>query len=131
MKEFKLDEHQKRQEFQTPEGYFDTFPELMMQKLQAEPRVIPLYKRRNTWIFAAAAVLVLSLALPAINEMNANQQPDQSQIENYLANQDLSQDDIVSLLDEEQIKNIQIDYNLEDTSIEAALPSDIENYISD
>lgn len=133
MKPFKLDQLPKiNPGFITPDGYFDAFPDEMMQMLRQETKVIPIQRKRSAWIFAAAAVLVLSLSLPVLNQLTTqSNQPDHSEIENYLASQDISQDYLVSMLDSEEINNLKIDYNLEDKTIEEALPDDIENYILD
>lgn len=134
MKEFKLDNHPKiKPGFTVPEDYFDHFPAQVMSQIEMpEPKVISLQNHKNSWVYVAAAVLVLSLSLPIINQVAKKQQPNQLEIENYLAYQDdISEDYLVSLLETEDISNIKIDYNLEDKSIEDALPADIENYITD
>ena len=133
MKPFKLEEHSKiGTGFKIPDGYFDTVTEDVMQRLESEPKVIALHRRKNNWIFAAAAVLVLSLTIPIINKFEEKDQLDAAEIESYLAyHAAISDDVIVDLLEKEDIKNIKIDYQLEDRSIEEALPSDIENYILD
>ena len=134
MKAFRLDENPKiKTGFSTPDGYFDQFPAQMMQILgnQKKIKAIPLHSRRHSWIFAAAAVLVLSLSLPVINGLTDESKSGQSQIDDYLAYQNFSDEDIVSLLETEDIAKIKIDYTLEDKAIEDELPADIENYILD
>jgi len=132
MKAFKLDEHPKiNTGFKVPDGYFDGFTDHMLMQLNDEPKVLQLH-RRKTWIFAAAAILVLSMTIPIINKVVETDQPDEAAIENYLAyHATIADEDIVELLEKEDISNIKIDYRLEDTSIEEALPTDIENYILD
>ncbi len=134
MKEFKLDNQPKiTPGFKIPEGYFDQLSEQVMQKITgSEPKVIPISGRKS-WLFAAAAVLVLSLTIPLLNKITSAQtQPDQTAVENYLAyHGEITDDQIVDLLDKEDIDKIKIDYQLNDTEIEDALPSgaELENYI--
>jgi hypothetical protein len=135
MKEFKLDEHPKiTTGFKVPEDYFDNFSARMMQQLaEPEVKVIPLSTNRKSWFFAAAAVLVLALTIPALNQFSATEnQPDQAQLENYLAYAQIPDEEIVALLEDEDIQNIDIDYSLEDNDIEEVLSSDktLETYIN-
>ncbi|HMI08032.1 MAG TPA: hypothetical protein VK528_10830 [Flavobacterium sp.] len=135
MKDFKLDNHEKISPgFKIPEGYFDSLSEKITGQLSKEkPKVIPLYQKRKTWIYAAAAVLVTALSLPVYNSITANSnEPDQATLENYLANQsNISEDVLVDLLEKEDIEKLEIDYNLGDKAIEDALlhNANLEQYI--
>jgi hypothetical protein len=135
MKEFKLDEHPKvTPGFKVPEDYFDNFSARMMQQLSQEVKVIPLSSNRKSWFFAAAAVLVLALTIPALNQFSKTEnEPDQAQLESYLAYAQIPDEEIVTLLEDEDIQNMDIDYSLEDNDIEEMLSSGttIENYIID
>jgi hypothetical protein len=138
MKEFKLDDHPKISPgFKVPENYFDNFSKKMMQQLvQPEVKIIPLAQNRKSWIFAAAAVLVLALILPALNQFGktgTTTEPDQTQVENYLAYTQIPDEEIVALLDNEDIQSINVDFNLDESDIEDALSSETinENYIID
>jgi len=133
MKAFKLDEHPKiKPGFIVPENYFENFRAAMMQQMQPEPQLIPLHRKRLSWWYAAAAVLVMALSIPAINFFTSTNQPDTAALDNYFAYTDMSDDQIVELLETEDIDKIKIDYNLEDAAIEDALQSGvIENYILD
>ncbi|HSN47919.1 MAG TPA: hypothetical protein VLR29_04080, partial [Flavobacterium sp.] len=66
MKTFKLDTTPKIESgFKTPENYFDTFSAKVMQQIpNQEPKIISLFSKNKSWIYAAAAVLVLALTLP-------------------------------------------------------------------
>jgi hypothetical protein len=84
-------------------------------------------------LYAAAAVLILALSIPAINTITkTTDQADTAALDNYFAYAGLSDDQIVELLETEDIEKIKIDYNLEDEAIEnALLTGTIENYILD
>lgn len=89
MEPFKLDNVPRMKPgFKTPESYFDTFEERMMQRLnQPEPKVLPLYKRRPFWASTAAAVVVLAGSLTFYLNGSKPVQPDAAAIENYLVYQ--------------------------------------------
>lgn len=128
MKNFNLDNELKIETgFTIPENYFDTFSEKVMSQLPTEkPKVISLYQSNKNWFLTAAAILIVSFTIPAYylvqnnkNEINA------SDIESYIIeHSNVSQDDIVDLLDENDLKEMNVDYNLENISSEAI---DIEN----
>lgn len=135
MNDFNLDKEPKiRTGFKTPEGYFDDFQLKMMQNLPVqEPKVIPLFARRSTWMMSAVAILVLALMVPVYFNYNATESEiDAASMENYLAYQsNISQFDLINLLDNEDIQNLDIDLALEDKTIEDILTNNnnLENYI--
>ena len=69
MKTFKLDNEPKIETgFTVPENYFENFSAKMMQQLpKNEPKVISIFTKKKTWMYAAAAILVLALSLPIYN----------------------------------------------------------------
>lgn len=136
MKAFKLDDNAKTGTgFKVPESYFDTLSQSVMQQLPApETKVVSLYAKRKSWVFAAAAVLVLSLMIPALNTGKAiTDEPDVQALENYLSyHSDITDEQLVDLLETEDIEKIRIDYNMEDKALEDVLSnSNLENYIID
>ncbi|HLA55336.1 MAG TPA: hypothetical protein VK623_04515 [Flavobacterium sp.] len=107
-----------------------------MQKIaEPEVKVVPLFRQRKSWIYAAAAVLVLALSIPVLNKFTTpSNEPDTATLENYLAyHADISDEQLVDLLETEDIEKIKIDYKIEDKALEDMLSSnaDIENYITD
>lgn len=128
MKNFNLENEPKIETgFTIPENYFNDFSEKVMQQLPSEkPKVIPLYQSNKNWFLTAAAILIVSFTIPTYylvqnnkNELNA------SELESYILDHStVSQDDIVDLLDENDLKEMNVDYNLEDISSEAI---DLEN----
>ncbi|WP_298121290.1 hypothetical protein [Flavobacterium sp.] len=135
MKDFKLDNEPKiKTGFQIPENYFEQFSEKVMTKLpNQEPKVISLWNRNKKWIYGAAAVIVLSLAIPLANQLQNTTQEETSEIENYLAyHSSLTSDDIIELLDEEDIAKIEVNNSIDNQTMEDELTEniDIENYIT-
>lgn len=137
MKDFKLDENPKIPSgFKTPDGYFDSLPEKVMMRLQEQEtvKVIPIFARRKTWIAAAAALLILALSIPFLWNEPKTTTLDDAAIENYISYQaNISQYDLVNLLDDSDIDQMESDLPIEDETIEDILISNtnFENYIID
>jgi hypothetical protein len=135
MKTFKLENEPKIEPgFKTPENYFDTFSARIMQQLpEEEPKVISLFSRRKTWIYAAAAILVLALTIPVYNNFyGRSPEIDAASLENYIAyHSTVSDADLVNLLDEKDIQKINIDLNIDEKVIENELSQDsnLEHYL--
>ncbi len=134
MKEFKLDNEPKIMPgFKVPEGYFENLENSVLQQItEKETPVYTLFTKRN-WFIAAAAVFVIALSIPIVNYMNASTSTiDQVQLETYLTEQsNLSEDDIVELLDEEKIQKIKLELNVNPNELEEALltNSNLEDYL--
>lgn len=135
MNDFKLDRESKIDTgFTTPEGYFDAFQQKMMQNLPVEePKVISIFAKRRAWVMSAAAVLVLALMVPVYtNFYKTDEEIDAASIESYIAYQsNISQYDLINLLDSEDIQSLDVDLALEDQTIEDILTitTNLENYI--
>lgn len=136
MKDFKLDTNEKiTSGFKIPDNYFDDFSEKVMQRLpKEEPKVISFYARNKRWIYSAAAVLVLTLSVPIVYQMqNKEAEMTSSEVENYLVNNTtLSDDDIVNLLEQEDIYKLKEETLIEKEALEEALSNnpEIEQYIT-
>lgn len=134
MKEFKLDNEPKiTSGFKVPEGYFERLENSVLQKItEKETAVYTLFTKRN-WFIATAAVFVIALSIPIVNYMNASTSTiDQVQLETYLTEQsNLSEDDIVELLDEEKIQKIELELSVNTSELEEALltNSNLEDYL--
>lgn len=135
MKTFKLDNEPKIQTgFTVPENYFNDFSAKMMQQLpKNEPKIISLFARKKTWMYAAAAVMVMALSLPIYNNYFSNSSEiDSTTLENYITYQStVSPTDIVNLLDEQDIQKISLDLDIEDVAIENELSGNknLEQYL--
>lgn len=132
MKLFKSDSQPKiKTGFTVPENYFENFRAGMLQQIHSETKVISLRQNRESWWYAAAAVLILALSIPAINVFStATGQTDIAMLDRYFADAELSEDQLIELLEAEDIDEISIDYGLDDAAIEDVLQTrPIENYI--
>lgn len=122
--------------FKTPEGYFENFSEQMMVRInQEEKPVISIFQRRRNWFLAAAAVLIVGLMIPFMNKSNREDYPiDDATMENYLAYQsNISQYDLVNLLDKEDVEALESDLRVDDAVVESALSdnTNLENYLTE
>lgn len=136
MEDFKIKEDQKLQSgFKTPDLYFETFSEKMMTQIRTEnTNVIPLFSKRKKWYLAVAAVLIFALSITAVQKMSTQMiEPDGTTLENYLISANTTENDLVDLLDEEDIKNLNVTYDIEDKTIEDLLSQNpnLEQYIID
>lgn len=124
MNAFKLDNEPKiTSGFKVPDDYFENLESSVLQKIPTkETPVFTLFTKRN-WLFAAAAIFVIALSIPLVNQMTTSTSAvDEVQLENYLSEQsNLSEDDIVELLDEEKIEKIKLDLNVDSNELEDAL----------
>jgi hypothetical protein len=135
MKTFKLDNEPKIETgFTVPENYFEDFSAKMMQQLPVnEPKVISIYARIKTWMYVAAAIIVLALSIPIYNNyFSHSSEIDENTLENYITyHSTVTDTDLVNLLDEQDIKKMSVDMNLEDITIENELSENknLEQYI--
>jgi hypothetical protein len=125
MKTFKLETESKiKSGFTTPDHYFEDFSAKIMQKLPIDQtKIISVFARKNTWIYAAAAVLLLALTLPIyLNRKAHSSEIDNETLEHYITyHSNLSDTELVNLLDEEDIEKISIEVRIEDSTIENEL----------
>jgi hypothetical protein len=136
MNDFKINsEHKIESGFKIPENYFENLSEKVLLKInKPEPKVVSLFYRRKTWISSVAAVLVISLSVTLYTKIAVKSSEEKLTLENYITNQsEISQYDLVALLDSKDIEKIKIDLKLDDGKIEEVLTnsSDIENYLTE
>ena len=135
MNDFELNKEPKIESgFKIPDHYFDTFSDKVIQQLpENTQKVIPIFSKTRIWTIAIAAVFVISLSIPIFNAFKTSEtELDKETLENYLSSHaEISNDDIVELLDEEDIQKMILDYSIEDKTIEDILStnSDLEEYI--
>jgi len=135
MKEFRLDENEKiTSGFSVPEPYFDDFQSKLTGRLaDKETKVRSLFSHKKAWFFAAAAVLIIALCIPILTQNSiSSREIDKATLETYLSyNANLSDDDIVELLDEKDLQKIKIDLSIEDKDIEDILSTNanLEEYL--
>ena len=137
MKNFKLGNEPKiTSGFTKPDGYFDTFSEKVLAQLpKQEPKVISIFSSKKVWYFAAAAVIILMLSIPLFTKYSTQQEEiDSATLENYIAYQsNISEEEIVNLLEQDDLDKMKLDFNIDDTAIEDALKSNsnLEQYLID
>jgi hypothetical protein len=135
MNEFKLENEPKiKSGFKAPENYFDDFSAKVIQQLpENEPKVISIFSRKKTWVYTVAAILIVAVSIPIYTAIVTQQNAlDKTTIENYLTSQDaISDDELANLLDEDDIKKMKLNFNIEDKAIEDLLSthSNLEEYI--
>jgi hypothetical protein len=137
MKAFKLENEQKiTTGFKTPENYFNDLSGRVLQQLnEQEVKVIPIYKRKKVITMLAAAVIVIALMIPIVNNYNnTSKELDENTLETYLAYQsNLNQYDLINQLDAKDIESLNKNVALEQETLEDILSSNpnIENLISE
>lgn len=136
MNDFKINsKHKIDSGFKIPEDYFENFSEKVLLKInKPEPKVVSIFYKRKTWISSVAAVLVISLSVTLFSKIAVNSSEEKLTLENYITNQsEISQYDLVALLDTKDIEKIKIDLKLEDKKIEEVITNsnEIENYLTE
>ena len=136
MKEFKINNEKNiGTGFKVPENYFTEFSEKVKLKINdPEPKVISIFQKRKTWFSFVAAILIISLFVSIYTEIVVKPTDEKLTLENYITNQsEISQYDLVALLDTKDIERIKIDLKLDDKKIEEELinSSEIENYLTE
>lgn len=137
MKAFKLENEPKiTTGFKTPDYYFDDFSAKVLQQInETEVKVIPLYKRKKVITMLVAAVFVVGLMIPIINNYNnTSKEFDEASLETYLSYQsNLNQYDLINQLDTKDIEGLNKNVALEQETLEDILSSNpnIENLISE
>jgi hypothetical protein len=136
MNDFKINsDHKIESGFKIPEDYFENFSEKVLVKInKPELTVVSIFYKRKTWVSSVAAVLVISLSVTLYTKIAVKSTEEKLTLENYITNQsEISQYDLVALLDSKDIEKIKIDLKLDDKKIEEDLTnsSEIENYLTE
>jgi hypothetical protein len=134
MKEFNLESHKKiNPGFTVPENYFETFSEQLMQQLpEKETKTIAIARLTKRWIYGAAAVFVVSVSVPVINNYESDVPLADVHIEQYMSyNFNISEHEIASLLDQTDLQELKMELKIEDKTIENELSTDtnLEQYL--
>ena len=134
MNDFKLDMYPKMKSgFTVPKDYFTKIDNEILSKVSEDIPIILVRSKRESWVYAAAAILLLSLTIPIIGRFQFDAAKKNKAIENYFAHADISDEDLVNLLDLKDIQKINVENKIEDKTIEDVLSSNsnLENYITD
>lgn len=129
MKKFSLNDYKAQSPYQAPLGYFDTLPDVVMQKLPQ--RRAKRISRDRSWLWATASVVVLSLAVPALDRLTQTDVlVDDESVENYLVTQsDIPSYELAENLDDAALANLHT--GIDPEKIENALYlQDVEHYLN-
>lgn len=110
MKPFDLEnKNEIKSGFKVPENYFEQFEAKMMAQIQPEKetKVVSIFYRKQVWMSAIAAIVLLAIAIPVYFNMTNSNNLDATTIEMYLSQQQgigitelskhLTDEDIVAL----------------------------------
>lgn len=136
MNEFKINKENKiTSGFTTPEGYFDDFSIDTNNRIilpKSRIKVISINTKR--WVTSVAAVLIIAFSITFSTKMEVNNSDDNVLMENYITNNsEISQYDLITLLDKKDIENLSVELNLNDTKMdeEFANTNEIEYYLTE
>ena len=136
MNEFKINEEIKiTSGFRIPEEYFDQFTVELNNKInlpKAKLKVISITTKR--WITSVAAVLIVALSVTVYSKIVVSNSDENVLMENYITNNsEISQYDLITLLDKKDIENLSAELNLNDTKIDEEFTNvnEIEYYLTE
>jgi hypothetical protein len=130
MKRFDL-EHNKeiKSGFKVPENYFEQFEAKMMEQISTkkETKVISLFQRRQIWISAVAALVLLAIGIPVYFNMARENNLDAATIEVYLSQQQgIGITELSRHLTDEDITALENSLSLNENNSDA-----VEDYLSE
>jgi hypothetical protein len=123
MNQIKLHEKIEDTGFKSPDNYFELFEDKIIDRVKHEPKVIPLFNKRNLlYASGIAAALVIMLSIFINNNELTFDDLETASIESYLNEEELDSYEIASLLTEEELStDIFIDSDLTSESLEEYL----------
>ena len=118
--------------FKIPDNYFENFSDsLMLCISEKEAKVISIYSPKHWWP-TAAAIVVVSLGIFSVYRISENRNEiDQNILENYIANANFSNEELINLLDETDIQEMNVNSSISESDIEDFLTqnSNLEQYL--
>jgi len=136
MNEFKINKENKiTSGFTTPEGYFDDFSIDTNNRIilpKSRIKVISINTKR--WVTSVAAVLIIAFSITFFTKMEVNNSDDNVLMENYITNNsEISQYDLITLLDKKDIENLSVELNLNDAKMDEEFDNtnEIEYYLTE
>ena len=124
MKNFEIENSPKiKSGFKVPDNYFDQLSENIFQRIQEDDKpVISIFRKYYHAVIGIAAAIIVGLLI-TFNSSNS-QEINQTELENYFAyHSNMNQYDLADILNEDDINNIDIDYNLESDDVADYLDS--------
>ncbi len=110
--------------FKVPDGYFDSFSEKVMSQISSESldedtKVISFLGRNKKWMLSIAATFIVLFSVSYYFDNITKSTSETSEIEHYIVTDStITDDDIASLLNEQDIQKLNVDYILEHNSTE-------------
>lgn len=130
MKQFDLENNKEiKSGFKVPENYFEQFEAKMMAQIQVEKetKVVSLFYRKQVWISAIAAVLLLAIAIPVYFNMAKENNLDAGTIEVYLSQQQgIGITELSKHLTDEDIAELENNLSINEANSDA-----VEDYLSE
>jgi hypothetical protein len=130
MKQFDLENNKEiKSGFKVPENYFEQFEAKMMKQISKEKKtkVVSLFYRKQVWISAIAAVLLLAIAIPVYFNMAKENNLDAGTIEVYLSQQQgIGITELSKHLTDEDIAELENNLSINEANSDA-----VEDYLSE
>lgn len=130
MKQFDLENNKEiKSGFKVPENYFEQFEAKMMEQIskEKETKVVSLFYRKQVWISAIAAVLLLAIAIPVYFNMVKENNLDAGTIEVYLSQQQgIGITELSKHLTDEDIAELENNLSMNEANSDA-----VEDYLSE
>ena len=130
MKPFDLEnKNEIKSGFKVPENYFEQFEAKMMAQIQpeSETKIVSIFYRKQVWMSAIAAIVLLAIAIPVYFNMANNNNLDATTIEMYLSQQQgIGITELSKHLTDEDI--VALEQNL---SISETNSDEVEEYLSE
>lgn len=130
MKQFDLENNKEiKSGFKVPENYFEQFEAKMMEQIskEKETKVVSLFYRKQVWISAIAAVLLLAIAIPIYFNMAKENNLDAGTIEVYLSQQQgIGITELSKHLTDEDIAELENNLSINEANSDA-----VEDYLSE
>ncbi|MCA1967139.1 MAG: hypothetical protein LDL23_10890 [Flavobacterium sp.] len=130
MKQFDLENNKEiKSGFKVPENYFEQFEAKMMEQIskEKETKVVSLFYRKQVWISAIAAVLLLAIAIPVYFNMAKENNLDAGTIEIYLSQQQgIGITELSKHLTDEDIAELENNLSINEANSDA-----VEDYLSE
>lgn len=130
MKPFDLEnKNEIKSGFKVPENYFEQFEAKMMAQIQPEKetKVVSIFYRKQVWMSAIAAVILLAIAIPVYFNMANSNNLDATTIEMYLSQQQgIGITELSKHLTDEDIVALEQNLSISETNSE-----EVEAYLSE
>ena len=120
--------------FRIPENYFMQLSDKIMSEINHKPKTITFFENKK-WVLAAAAIITILITTSLFIKYSTKQSNIEIEtLENYIAyHSTVSDEDIINLISEDDLKELNFDLDISKSEIEAILNtnSNLDNYLID